>query len=101
MASPYEILKLDNIRLRSMIDYAMDAPNYDSCKSILVDALDGINGAVNSDEIKGERDSLRARNALLEKVAEYAEHKPYCTHNSMMIADAHCSCGLDAAKEGK
>jgi hypothetical protein len=70
MASPYEILKLDNIRLRSMIDYAMDAPDYASCKSILADALDGVNGAENYEEVKGEREALRARCAVLEKVAE-------------------------------
>jgi hypothetical protein len=59
-------LHADRFRLRGMIQYAKDAPDFDSCKSILSDALDGVNGAENYDEVKG-------RLALLEKVAKAAK----------------------------
>lgn len=45
-------------RLRGMAAYALDAPNIDSCKSILRDLLDGVNGAENYEGIKGERGIL-------------------------------------------
>ena len=118
MASPYEILKLDNIRLRSMIDYAMDAPDYASCKSILADALDGVNGAENYEEVKGEREALRARIEVLEKVAEAVvagcpccDGKGFTVSVSLATVDDpeqeqcqfcyYARAALDAAKEGK
>ena len=63
-------LRAEVSRYRGMIEYARAAPDFSSCKSILADALDGVNGAENYEEVKGEREALRARCAVLEKVAE-------------------------------
>ena len=101
-------LHSDRFRLRGMIAYAKNAPDFSSCKSILADALDGVNGAENYEEVKGEREALRARIEVLEKAAEYAEHHPNCgytfdhvTQTGEMVG---CTCGLsaalDALKEG-
>ena len=54
-------LREDVSRYRGMIEYARAAPDFSSCKSILADALDGVNGAENYEEVKGEREALRAR----------------------------------------
>jgi hypothetical protein len=53
-------LRTDVSRLRGMVAYAIDAPTLDSCRSILTDTLDGVNGAENYKEVKGEREVLRA-----------------------------------------
>ena len=53
--------------------------------------------------------ALLSRNALLEKVAEYAEHHPNCGYTFDHVTQTGeligCTCGLsaalDAAKEGK
>ena len=66
-------LEREESRYRGMILYAANAPYFDSCKSILRDALDGVSGADNYDEVKGEREILRARITPLEKVAEEAQ----------------------------
>lgn len=58
-------LRAEDSRLRGMAAYALDAPTFDSCKSILRDLLDGVNGAENYDEVKGERETLRASIAAL------------------------------------
>jgi len=72
-------LREDVSRYRGMIEYARAAPDFSSCKSILADALDGVNGAENYEEVKGVREALRARIAVLEKVAEeVADQCPYC-----------------------
>ena len=60
------------------------------------------------DDVMNERDALRARIEVLEKVAEYVEHHPNCgytfdhvTQTGEMVG---CTCGLsaalDALKEG-
>jgi DNA repair exonuclease SbcCD ATPase subunit len=53
-------MKKEISRYRGMIAYARAAPDFASCKSILTDALDGANGAANYEEVKGERETLRA-----------------------------------------
>jgi len=94
-------LHADRFRLRGMIQYAKGAPDFDSCKSILADALDGVNGAENYDEVKGERDILRARLALLEKVAEVAEKRPNKMGPHFMIWMDTMDAALLSLKEGR
>ena len=78
-------LRAEVSRYRGMIEYARAAPDFSSCKSILADALDGVNGAENYEEVKGERDALRARIAVLEKVVEWA--KIYLLGNKHICPD--------------
>jgi hypothetical protein len=70
-----------------MIDYAMDAPDYASCKSILVDALDGVNGAENYEEVKGERETLQAEVAKLreELANKHQEIEKHLSANHRLI----------------
>jgi hypothetical protein len=93
-----------------MIDYAMDAPDYASCKSILADALDGVNGAENYEEVKGERDALRARIEVLEKVvidvdeAMRGDYHREGTKIRIVVTQESLNrfrAALDALKEGK
>ena len=105
-------LRAEVSRYRGMIEYARAAPDFSSCKSILADALDGVNGAENYEEVKGEREILRARIALLEKVAEKAcnvigDHDERVDMYGQMELQVHrklvmdqLRAAIDAAKEG-
>ena len=74
-------LRAEVSRYRGMIEYARAAPDFSSCKSILADALDGVNGAENYEEVKGEREILRAR---IEDVDGMA----------FVIAEDYCPVGM-------
>jgi len=96
-------LHSDRFRLRGMIAYAKNAPDFSSCKSILADALDGVNGAENYEEVKGERDALRARIEVLEKAIEFVisdKSDHLMAPTSRWILRDELRAALDALKEG-
>jgi len=73
-------LTADRDRLRYWIDYAKDAPNFDDCKSVLADALDGVTGAYDVVEIRGEREQLRTKLALQRSLL----------HDAWQLLDLEC-----------
>ena len=56
---------------RWMMNYAMGAPDFDAAKSILKDALNGVRGGENCEEIRSEVEHLESERDRLRKGLEY------------------------------
>lgn len=87
-------------RLRSMIVYARQGPA-SAVDSILADALDGVNGAENVTEIRGERERLReSLETIKTQYGKVCPEFELCEHES-----CQSSCGAwlvaDAALNGE